>query len=62
MAGLAAARARGRNGGRRPLTDKHAKVRMAKKMHADEMNVGEICRTLQISRATLYRYVALPEA
>ena len=61
-AGLAAARARGRKGGRKPITAQHPKVRMAKKMYQDqEMDIEEICRTLQISRPTFYRYVALPE-
>jgi DNA invertase Pin-like site-specific DNA recombinase len=31
---------------------------MAKKLYADETNsIAEICRTLHISRATLYRYL-----
>lgn len=61
-AGLAAARARGRTGGRKPITTKDPKVRMARRMYQDqEMGIEEICRTLQISRATFYRYVALSE-
>lgn len=62
-AGRAAARARGRTGGRRPLLPTDSRVQMAKRMHGDhDMNISEICRTLKISRATFYRYVALPEA
>jgi len=58
-AGLQAARARGRVGGRPSL---HAldpkKVALAKKLHADRtMPVSEICATLHIGRATLYRYI-----
>ena len=61
-AGLAAARARGRTGGRKPITTQDPKVRMARRMYQDqEMGIEEICRTLQISRATFYRYVALSE-
>src|SRR5438445_9334089 len=58
MAGLAAARARGRKGGRpRGLDDK--KKRHAATLHSDPSNsVRDICRTLGISKATLYRYLA----
>jgi DNA invertase Pin-like site-specific DNA recombinase len=59
-AGLAAARARGRKGGRKPMPLDDPRVRMAKKMHSDRsMPVMDICRTLRISRPTLYRYLAL---
>ena len=59
-AGLAAARARGRRGGRKPLQADHPRVRMAYTMHADKsLAVPDICRTLRISQATFYRYVAL---
>jgi DNA invertase Pin-like site-specific DNA recombinase len=57
QAGLHAARARGRLGGRpKSLTPK--KAQMAQALYKDKNNtVNEICRTLNISRATLYRYV-----
>jgi DNA invertase Pin-like site-specific DNA recombinase len=59
-AGLAAARARGKQGGRRPLRPDDPRVRMAYTLYADQsLTVPEICQTLRISRATLYRYVAL---
>ena len=59
-AGLEAARARGRKGGRRPLTAKSPKVRSAKTMHQDKsMSISEICSALAISKATFYRYIAL---
>jgi DNA invertase Pin-like site-specific DNA recombinase len=55
-AGLSAARARGRGGGRRPLSAQ--KVRQLRTLAADRTNeVGEICKTLGISRSTFYRYV-----
>jgi predicted DNA-binding transcriptional regulator AlpA len=38
------------------------KVKMAKKMSKDRsISIAEICATLRISRATLYRYVSMPE-
>ena len=57
MAGLQAARARGRMGGRkRSMTPE--KVKMATRLMKDPaISVEEICRTLGISRTTLYRYV-----
>jgi len=59
-AGLTAARARGRMGGRPSISVDHPSVVTAKKMHADKtMPVADICTTLRISRPTLYRYVAL---
>jgi DNA invertase Pin-like site-specific DNA recombinase len=56
MAGIAAARARGRRGGRPGLSAE--KVRQLRTLAADRTNsVRGICRTLRISRATFYRYV-----
>ena len=56
-AGLAAARARGRRGGR-PYKMTAAKVRLAQAAMADqETNVGDLCRELGITRQTLYRHV-----
>jgi DNA invertase Pin-like site-specific DNA recombinase len=56
-AGLSAARARGRRGGRpRGLT--HRQRSIAQALYSDkEHSIAEICRTLKISRATLYRYI-----
>jgi DNA invertase Pin-like site-specific DNA recombinase len=56
-AGLSAARARGKNGGRlKALTDKQ--VEMLRQLAADRnRSVQEICKTLGISRRTFYRYV-----
>ena len=57
MAGLRAARARGRFGGRRREMSAE-KVKMAASLIKDEtVSVSEICQTLGISRSTLYRYV-----
>ena len=52
--GLAAARARGRVGGRKPkLTSSQAE--MIKKLYADQMPVSEIAANLGVSRPTVYR-------
>jgi DNA invertase Pin-like site-specific DNA recombinase len=59
-AGLSAARARGRLGGRKSVSSSDHKVRIAKKMHKElSLSIAEICLSLKISRATLYRYLAL---
>lgn len=59
-AGLQAARARGRLGGRKPISPDNPRVQTAKTLHADKkLPVDAICQTLKISRATLYRWLAL---
>jgi DNA invertase Pin-like site-specific DNA recombinase len=59
-AGLAAARARGRQGGRPRLDAEEAKVRAAKRLAADKsIPIDDICDTLKISKSTYYRYVAM---
>lgn len=58
IAGLAAARARGRKGGR-PFKMTPAKVRLAAaSMGKPGTNVGELCKELGITRQTLYRHVS----
>jgi DNA invertase Pin-like site-specific DNA recombinase len=55
-AGLAAARARGRKGGRpKKLTDPKTLALAHRLYHDDQTDVATICQTLGISRATLYR-------
>ena len=57
-AGLSAARARGRLGGRKPLSPDNPKVKLAKSMFEDKTNqIEDICASLEISKATLYRWV-----
>jgi DNA invertase Pin-like site-specific DNA recombinase len=57
-AGLKAARARGRRGGRKPIDPDDPRIQMAKAMHQDKgMKIGDICKTLKISRTTFYRYL-----
>ena len=61
-AGLSAARARGRKGGRKPLPPTDPKVLTAKKLYQDRsLAVQAICATLHISRSTFYRYVVLED-
>lgn len=60
QAGLRAARARGRLGGRprvAALADPR-RLALAQRLYDDSVtSVAEICRTLGVSRSTLYRYV-----
>lgn len=58
MAGLEAARARGRKGGRKPAMDEK-KIALASKLMRDrETPISEVCEAVGVSRATLYRYVS----
>ena len=61
QAGLQAARARGRKGGRRPkLTPEQ--IAIGRTLAADpQRSVASICEHLHISRPTYYRYIHLPE-
>jgi DNA invertase Pin-like site-specific DNA recombinase len=56
-AGLEAARARGKKGGRKQaLTDKQ--ISIGKSLAADKSrSISDICQTLKISPATYYRYI-----
>lgn len=57
QAGLASARARGRNGGR-PFKMTAAKLRLAQAaMGKPSTKVSELCAELSITRQTLYRHV-----
>ena len=61
-AGLTAARARGRKGGRpKALSEKQRQ--QAKTLIKDpSISIGEICNTLRVSRSTLYRTVSGKQA
>lgn len=56
-AGLAAARARGRIGGRSPVVTKKDKSAMQILYDSNELSVKEICKRYGISRSTFYRAV-----
>src|SRR5215208_6375418 len=58
MAGLEAARARGRKGGKPKLSEDNRKVAAAKSLYKDRSkSISDICHALNISRGTLYRYL-----
>jgi DNA invertase Pin-like site-specific DNA recombinase len=60
-AGLAAARARGRHGGRPPVLDP-GQVELARELYASRRYpVVEIARRLKVGRSTLYRYLEQEE-
>lgn len=57
VAGLEAARARGRKGGRRPAMNEQ-EIREAKALLADpEITVADVCKRFGVSRTTLYTHV-----
>jgi DNA invertase Pin-like site-specific DNA recombinase len=57
LAGLAAARARGRTGGR-PLSMTPTKLAIARQMYdSHQHSLAEIARTLGVSRASIYRHL-----
>jgi DNA invertase Pin-like site-specific DNA recombinase len=57
QAGLIAARARGKRGGRRP-TLKPKEIAIVRKLYEDKQTpIEDICRMFKISRMTLWRYV-----
>lgn len=59
-AGIAAARARGRIGGRPRVGLSDARVVMARRLYRDPtLSLDDICTTLRMSKATLYRYVTM---
>ncbi|MGC9395647.1 MAG: recombinase family protein [Anaerolineae bacterium] len=56
-AGLAAARARGRKGGRPKKLD-GKKIELARKLYAEKRyTIKEICQILDVSKPTLYKYL-----
>ena len=57
QAGLVAARARGRLGGRPKSLDKDKRQAVAKLYEDGKMPVMEICEMFNISKPTLYKYV-----
>ncbi len=60
MAGLVAARARGRLGGR-PSVMSAAKLKQARRMIADKTPITEVSQVLGVSRSTLYRHMVQVE-
>lgn len=61
-AGLAAARARGRKGGRRPVLDGDKRALAVRLYNERQMPIGRICTMMGISKPTLYSYVRAANA
>src|SRR5512134_2729913 len=59
QAGLSAARARGRKGGRPKAFTPKKQEQALTLYNAKNHTIDEVCRTLNISRATLYRYIKI---
>ncbi len=57
-AGLSAARARGRKGGRPKGVDEKTRAMVQRLSQDKGLSIAEICQMLRISRATYYRYLA----
>jgi DNA invertase Pin-like site-specific DNA recombinase len=59
LAGLAAARSRGRVGGRKAGLSDEAKhrARLAESLYRDGIPVNQICKDLTMSKSTLYKYL-----
>ena len=57
MAGLEAARARGRKGGRKSVMDEKKLALASKMLKSREIPVGEVCEAVGVSRSTLYRHL-----
>jgi DNA invertase Pin-like site-specific DNA recombinase len=57
MAGLEAARARGRKGGRKPVMDQKKVALASKLMRYRDVPIPQVCEAVGVSRATLYRYL-----
>ena len=61
-AGLTAARARVRLGGRRQFTGADARVQAAKRLNRDRsLGIDEICETLGFTRSAFCRYLTLAD-
>jgi DNA invertase Pin-like site-specific DNA recombinase len=58
-AGLAAARARGRKGGRKPKLDNQQVREIRALLRDPEIKVSEVARRYGVSRTTLYKYVGV---
>jgi len=57
QAGLKAARARGRLGGRPPVLSPHDIKKLKKHYDKGELSIKEICKLFNITKPTLYRYL-----
>ena len=61
VAGLEAARSRGRKGGRPRRNPSSGRVNYAKRLYTDQkLTISEILELLNVSKSTLYRWLDLP--
>lgn len=61
-AGLVAARARGRTGGRKPALDDRQVREIRALLRDPEIQITDVARRYGVSRTTLYRYVGSPKS
>ena len=59
QAGLAAARARGRAGGRKPKLDDQQVKEIRALLRDPDMRVADVARRYDVSRTTIYKYVGI---
>jgi DNA invertase Pin-like site-specific DNA recombinase len=62
QAGLSAARARGRTGGRPKALDANKRQLAIRLYHERQHSIDELCRMMGISKPTLYSYLAEADA
>lgn len=62
MSGLAASRARGRVGGRKPALNPGQVRRVRQLYDAQDLTVQEIAQSVGVSRQTIYRYLEPADA
>jgi DNA invertase Pin-like site-specific DNA recombinase len=61
VAGLEAARMRGRKGGRPRRSPSSGRVALAKQLYSNRtLSIPDILKTLNVSKSTLYRWLDLP--
>jgi DNA invertase Pin-like site-specific DNA recombinase len=59
QAGLVAARARGRSGGRKPKLDNQQVREIKVLLHDPDIQVAEVARRYGVSRTTIYKHVGI---
>ncbi|ENT4417940.1 MULTISPECIES: helix-turn-helix domain-containing protein [Enterobacteriaceae] len=59
QAGLAAARARGRAGGRKPKLDEQQLREIKALLRGPQIQVADVARRYDVSRTTLYKHVGI---
>lgn len=57
LAGLSAARARGRLGGRKPSLNQKEQKRLKELYKQKQLQVNELCEMFKITKSSLYRFV-----